>query len=148
MVLGRGGAGKSTFAVRLGAVTGLPVVELDTLFWRPDMSPTPPHEWVAVQRELAARPRWIADGDLGPHDVPEVRLAAADTVLVLDLPLPVCAWRALRRGREGPAFWRWVWAYRRTSLPPLRATIRAIAPGADVRVFRTSRAVARFLGSV
>jgi adenylate kinase family enzyme len=36
VVLGRGGAGKSTFAARLGMATGIPVVELDALFWRPD----------------------------------------------------------------------------------------------------------------
>ena len=34
VILGRGGAGKSTLAVRLGAATGLPVVELDKHFWR------------------------------------------------------------------------------------------------------------------
>jgi dephospho-CoA kinase len=39
VILGRGGAGKSTFAARLGAVTGIPVIELDTVFWRADLTP-------------------------------------------------------------------------------------------------------------
>ena len=38
VILGRGGAGKSTLARRLGEVTGLPVVELDTLFWQAGLS--------------------------------------------------------------------------------------------------------------
>jgi Isopentenyl transferase len=35
MIVGPGAAGKSTFAVRLAEITGLPVIELDQLFWRP-----------------------------------------------------------------------------------------------------------------
>lgn len=34
VILGRGGAGKSTLAARLGEITGLPVIELDKSFWR------------------------------------------------------------------------------------------------------------------
>jgi adenylate kinase family enzyme len=41
MVVGSGGAGKSTFAGALGAHTGLPVTHLDWHFWRPGWEPTP-----------------------------------------------------------------------------------------------------------
>jgi len=68
IILGRGAAGKSTAAVRLGRVTGLPIIELDRLFWRSDLSPTPRQEWVRMQQALAASERWIMDGDLGPYD--------------------------------------------------------------------------------
>jgi adenylate kinase family enzyme len=139
VILGRGGAGKSTFAARLGAVTGIPVIELDTVFWRADLTPTPPDAWAAWQRELVARPGWIADGDLGPHDVLDVCLAAADTVLLFDYALGRCAWRVLRRGWEGIDFWRWVWAYRRRWRPRVLERITAVAPDADVRVFRRPR---------
>jgi shikimate 5-dehydrogenase len=37
VVVGAGGAGKSVFAARLGEATGLPVVELDKIFWRPGL---------------------------------------------------------------------------------------------------------------
>jgi broad-specificity NMP kinase len=44
VILGRGGAGKSTFAKKLGATTGLPVVELDkhlskAFCWEPPSDP-------------------------------------------------------------------------------------------------------------
>jgi adenylate kinase family enzyme len=39
VILGRGGSGKSTLAVKLGEITGLPVVELDKLFWQPGLEP-------------------------------------------------------------------------------------------------------------
>ncbi|MCK9879102.1 adenylate kinase [Frankia sp. Ag45/Mut15] len=117
VILGRGGAGKSTLATELGRLTGLPVIELDKHFWQPGPVATPPEEWAAVQAVLAARDGWIMDGDLGPHDVLPVRLRAADTVIVLDFGFARCAWRAVRRSWERADFWRWVWNYRRTSLP-------------------------------
>ena len=51
LVIGCGGAGKSTFARELGARTGLPVVHLDRLYWKPGWVPTPPGEWELVVRE-------------------------------------------------------------------------------------------------
>jgi adenylate kinase family enzyme len=34
VILGRGASGKSTLARRLGNITGLPVIELDKIFWQ------------------------------------------------------------------------------------------------------------------
>src|ERR1035438_6532 len=78
VILGPGGSGKSTLAVRLKEITGLPVIELDKVFWRPGLEVTPRHLWVKIQEDLIERPEWIVDGDLGPHDAVEVRLRAAD----------------------------------------------------------------------
>ena len=38
IIVGPGAAGKSTLAVRLAEITGIPVIELDTLFWRPGLA--------------------------------------------------------------------------------------------------------------
>ncbi len=35
VILGRGASGKSTLARLLGEITGLPVIELDKVFWQP-----------------------------------------------------------------------------------------------------------------
>ena len=35
LVMGSSGSGKSTFAQRLSAITGLPIVSIDALFWKP-----------------------------------------------------------------------------------------------------------------
>ena len=71
VLLGRGGAGKSTFARRLSEITGIPAVELDKHFWSDVLEPLGPQEWSARQAALVAGERWILDGDLGPHDVLE-----------------------------------------------------------------------------
>ena len=76
VIVGRGASGKSTLAVQMSNITGLPVTELDKLFWQPSPSTTPRDRWVAKQHELVAGEGWILDGDLGPYDAPDVRLRA------------------------------------------------------------------------
>ena len=63
VILGRGAAGKSMVAARLGQVTGLSVIELDRHFWKPGPNATPPAEWAHAQSELLQREAWIMDGD-------------------------------------------------------------------------------------
>jgi hypothetical protein len=70
VILGRGAAGKSVLAPRLGDLTGLPVLGLDGYVWRPGQDPTPPAAWADLQRQLAGRPSWIMDGDLGRTTCP------------------------------------------------------------------------------
>jgi adenylate kinase family enzyme len=148
VVLGRGGAGKSALAASLGVLTGLPVIELDKHFWSSDLTPLPMDQWKALQRNLVGAERWILDGDLGPYDAPEVRLSAADAVIVLDFALWRCAWRAARRSRENLAFWRWLISYRRRSLPTVMTAMAVHARDAEIYLLRKPRDVRRFLALV
>src|SRR6202171_5118571 len=84
VIIGRGASGKSTLAARLGEITGLPVIELDKVFWRPGLVATPRDQWVVVQERFVAEEGWIMDGDLGPYDVVEARLRGGDTIILLD----------------------------------------------------------------
>lgn len=144
VLLGRGGSGKSTLARRLASITGIDVIELDSVFWQADLSPHP--DWAAAQRDLLAADRWIIDGDLGPYDSHLAdRLAAADTVVILDPPLTTCIRRVLGRGRERLDFWRWMLPWRRRSLPGLLAAIDRHAPDATLLRLRTDDEVAAFL---
>src|SRR6266496_6780171 len=100
VILGRAASGKSTLARALGAITKLPVIELDKLFWQPGLLPTPREAWSAVQERLARQEQWIMDGDLGAYDAVQVRLRRADTVILLDFSLFRCACQAIKRSRE------------------------------------------------
>jgi len=142
--MGPGASGKSTLALKLGEITGLPVVELDKVFWRPGLIETPRDEWAELQRKN----EWIMDGDLGPFDVFEVRLRAADTIIFLDFSLVRCAWRAIRRSRERLDFWLWLFRYHRESRPFLLEAIRNRAVEAMVHVLRDPEAVRRFVADV
>lgn len=146
VILGRGGAGKSALARRLGEITGLPVTELDRLFWQDGLNPSEPGRWAARQRELTERAAWIIDGDLGPYDTAlDDRLSAASTIVVLDFSFARCAWRTVRRGRERAGYWRWVWPYRRRYLPAVLRAITAHAQHADLHVLHNPAQVRRFI---
>jgi len=148
VILGRGASGKSTLAARLGEITGLPVIELDKAFWGPGLVATPRDQWVVFQERIVAEERWILDGDLGRYDVVEVRLGAADTIILLDFSLVRCAWRAIRRSREHADFWRWLLAYRWQSRPILMEAIASHAADADLHVLRNPAALREFVAEV
>ena len=145
VILGRGASGKSTLALRLGEITRLPVIELDKVFWGPGLVVTPRDQWMVLQERFVAEERWIMDGDLGPYDVVDVRLRAADTIILLDFSFVRCAWRTIRRSRERADFWRWLLAYRWQSRPILMEAIAEHAGNADVYVFRDPAALSRFV---
>ena len=95
MIIGSGGAGKSTLARQLGAALELPVIHLDTEYWRPGWVETPKDEWQRKVEALSLDDRWIIDGNYS--GTMHLRLAKAETVIFLDYPWPLCLWRVLRR---------------------------------------------------
>ncbi|MCK6459455.1 MAG: DNA topology modulation protein [Planctomycetes bacterium] len=160
LVVGSGGAGKSTFAARLGAATGLPVVHLDAAFWRPGWVEPAEGEWQRIVADLVARDAWIMDGNFG--GTLDVRLAACDTAIFLDRSRWLCLLRIFRRllryrGRSRPdmapgcaegfdlEFLRWVWNFPTKSRPQVVAKLAAAAATRRVVTLRSDREVDRFL---
>lgn len=148
VILGRGGSGKSVLAVDLGRATGLPVIELDDEFWNEQLEPMELDAWTCRQTVLAEPPRWIMEGDLGPHDDLEPRLGRADTIVMLDMPLWLCVWRAWRRGNEERGFWTWMLRWRREDRERLLRAVDDTAPDADVVVLRNRRSVRNWLATI
>ena len=63
LVIGSGGAGKSTFAKRLGTHLKIKVIHLDALYWKPGWVETPKAEWLKRVEELLKEGSWIMDGN-------------------------------------------------------------------------------------
>jgi adenylate kinase family enzyme len=88
------------------------------------------------------------DGDLGPYDVVDIRIREADTVIFLDFPLLICAWRAIRRSRERTDFWRWLLKYRSSFRPTLVQAFTGYAPTAKLYLLTSPKAVTRFIEGI
>ncbi len=159
MIIGCGGAGKSTLARALGEKTGLPVVHLDQIWWSPG-------NWIHLEREEFDRllmaeiekSCWILDGDYS-RTLP-VRLERCDTVIYLDFGRMTClrGWlgRVIKnrgctradmapgcRERFDPKFAAWIWCFNRNN----RRRYYEMLGKSDavVYIFKNRRQVKRFL---
>ena len=95
IIIGCGGAGKSTLARKLGEKTGLPVVHLDKLFWKPGWESVSREEFDRLHRQELAKERWILDGNFDRTMLE--RLARCDTVIYLDFPRIICMLGVMKR---------------------------------------------------
>lgn len=95
MIVGAPGSGKSTLARWLGAQTGLPVVHMDHLHWKSGWVPRPDAEKAPMVAAVEVRPAWIFEG--GHSTTYDNRVARADTVIWLDLPVGLRLWRVTKR---------------------------------------------------
>ncbi|MEM6566663.1 MAG: AAA family ATPase [Pseudomonadota bacterium] len=135
MIIGQPGSGKSTLAKRLGELTYLPVIHIDLIHWMPGWIERDRVEKTRMTLQVIAEPKWIFEG--GHSATWPQRLERADTLIWLDFPLNLRAWRVLKRtlrhyGRTRPdlpegcpehfswEFWGWIWRTRRTSRTAMR----------------------------
>jgi adenylate kinase family enzyme len=162
LVIGSGGAGKSTVARRLGGLLGLPVVHLDQLYWKVGWIETEKTEWAEMVRQTIARDAWIVDGNYS--GTLAERLEACDTVVFLDVPRVVCLWRVLLRtvrhyGRTRPdmpdgcperldvSFLTWIWNYPTRSRRKVLSLLSTCRDSKNVVHLRTRRDVELFLSA-
>lgn len=88
LIIGGNGSGKTTFAKALAEKTGLPLVHLDSLYWKDN--------WESVGREVfdarleqeLIKPEWILDGNM--NRTLSHRLKYCDTVFYLDFSSLSC----------------------------------------------------------
>jgi adenylate kinase family enzyme len=163
VVIGPLGAGKSTLALKLGSLLGISVHHLDWLYWGDTWTPTPPAEWQALLDRIVAGESWIIDGNF-TSSLPQ-RLAAADTVIYLDVPPLTSTIRAIRRrilhrwrrapgmpGGSRPMFdaqlFRWIWRFPSRDRPSLLAQLGRPSISDKTVILRSSREVRRFVRSV
>jgi adenylate kinase family enzyme len=166
LVIGSGGAGKSTFARRLGELLRIEVIHLDRLYWSAGWVETPKPEWAERVAELVRREAWIMDGNYS--GTLDLRLKACDAIVFLDMPRLLCLWRVLKRSmiyrrRSRPdmgagcqekldldfvKFLLWIWNYPKRTKPKIVARMREHAGDKEVVWLRSPAEAERYLARV
>ncbi|WP_273725479.1 DNA topology modulation protein FlaR [Brucella gallinifaecis] len=95
MIIGGAGSGKSTLARSLGAITALPVVHIDTIYWLPNWTMRSRDEIGLLSNEIADRDEWIFEGN--HSETMAYRASRAEMVIFLDISTPRRLWRILLR---------------------------------------------------
>lgn len=159
LIIGCGGAGKSTLARQLGDLLDIPVIHLDKLFWHPGWVESSKEEIDAKIHEEMAKPRWIMDGNFN-RTLPE-RIKHCDTIIYLDFSRLACLMGVLKRivttygtvrpdmGEGCPEridleFLKWVWNYNQNKREKNYRLLNE-AEGVQTIVLKNRRMVRRFL---
>lgn len=87
-VFGNAGAGKSTLSRKLAEITGLPLYVLDKIKYKPGGEEVDYRDYRQTHDRLIESEEWIVDG-YGCLETLWSRLQAADTLIYIDLPLPI-----------------------------------------------------------
>ncbi|HKQ99359.1 MAG TPA: DNA topology modulation protein [Pyrinomonadaceae bacterium] len=160
LIIGPGGAGKSTLAHKLGRLLNIEVLHLDRFYWQPGWVEMPKPDWLKKVEELSRRDAWIMDGNYS--GTLELRVRACDTVIFMDMPRALCLWRVLKRSRmyrkksrpdvgEGCpeklplSFLLWIWNYSRRTRPKVVRLLEANRGEKKIVWLRSQRDVERFL---
>ncbi|MFG3643564.1 topology modulation protein [Micromonospora sp. NPDC047762] len=160
-IIGCGGSGKSTVARQLARVLDVPLTHLDATYYDQHWKPLQQDEFAAQQEKIVAGERWIIEGNYA-GTLP-IRLAAADTVIFLDLPATTCLWGiAQRRWRYRGGqhhqdgvydritwnFVRYVLSYRRTMRPRVQNLLREHGPHVRLITLTSRRQAAHLIKRV
>ena len=162
MIIGCGGSGKSTLARQLGEKTGLPVVHLDKLFWRPGWVNLTREEFDVVHNAAIEEKKWILDGNF--DRTMEQRIRCCDTVVYLDFSRIACLCGVMKRilttyGKVRPdmgdgcperfdlAFLQWVWNFNKNKR---EKNYRLLEQYGDKRIYilKNRKQVKEFLESL
>lgn len=163
LVLGCAGSGKSTFSSRLGHITGLSVIHLDSFYWKPGWIAASEEEWDRTVDELLSHDSYIMDGNYSR--TLNKRLVDADVVIFFDFPRLLCIYRAIKRRiinhgrtREDMArgckekldleFLRWIWNFRTRSRGRILESLEQVQGQKQVIIFRTTGEVEKYLTEI
>ena len=159
IIIGCGGAGKSTLARQLGEKLNLPVVHLDKLFWRPGWEHISREEFDRLHREALVKGKWIIDGNYDRTMAERVKYC--DTIIYLDFSRAACLLGVAKRilttyGTVRPdmgdgcperfdrEFLKWIWNFNKNNREKTCCLLNE-AEGKETIVLKNRRAVRLFL---
>lgn len=107
VVIGNTCAGKTTFGEQLARKLSVPLIDLDALYWNADWKPRHLDDFRSLVGEATKPVGWVLAGNYSKQW--DISWARADTVVWLDVALPVIVGRIVsrsyRRWRSNEVLW-------------------------------------------
>jgi adenylate kinase family enzyme len=161
MIIGNGGAGKSTLARALAEKLKLPLYHLDKIYWLPG--------WKEIEMEvmnesvlkIASEEEWIIDGNY--RRTLAQRAEKADTIIYLNFSTIVCLYGIIKRRYSGNArtditegcpekidmkFLNWVMFYKIRTGARVRELLSSMPPEKRVIELKSRTEVREFLNNL
>jgi adenylate kinase family enzyme len=162
-IVGCGGSGKSTFARKLGELTGLPVLYLDVYFWKAGWVQRNREEWESIVHDLVKKDRWIMDGNF--EKTQDIRFENADTIIFLDIPLYKCLINVLKRliiyrnnkrldmadGCKESfdfSFYKWIWRFKKTDGKKTMVRLKQLNGQKEIVILRNNKEIDKYLDKI
>lgn len=163
VIIGSGGAGKSTLARQLGEILNIEVLHLDKLYWQAGWVEPSAEEWEKRVAKLLKTDSWVMDGNFG--GTMEMRLKACDTGIFMDFHPTICLYRVLKRrliyrntNRPDMAegcnekidldFLGWVWNYRKIKKPKVEEILQKFEQEKTIIRLKSPAEVEKFLAKL
>jgi adenylate kinase family enzyme len=165
LIIGCGGAGKSTFAKELSAEIGIKIIHLDCHFWLPGWEMRARDEWDKMIDEFLDKDEWIMDGNY--LRTMDKRIDRADTIIFFDFPRWRCLYNAFARMLKGKFlktkrsditegcderfdfdFYKWIWNFNMNHRKEIYSKLEKVRTTKSVQVVRNYKDKKIFLGSL
>ena len=164
-VFGNAGGGKSTLSKRLAEITGLPLYVLDKIKYQAGGAEVPQEDYERAHQKILLADQWLIDG-FGCMETLWLRLDQADSLVFVDLPLPLHFWWVTKRLLTGrfkpPEGWpekspilkssltsyRALWLCHNYLTPRYRAYIEQAQSTKRVYHLRSTEQISHFLASI
>lgn len=140
IVIGCGGAGKSTFSRKISKKLNIPVYHLDKIFWNKGWIETQQEKFDSDVKEILTKDKWIVDGNY--LRTLDMRSEKADTIIFINMPTYLCLYRIIKRrlmyiGKSRPDmaegcpegidfdFFKWVLTYNKKIRPNILSKLES-----------------------
>lgn len=160
MIIGSGGAGKSTLARELGEKLNIEVLHLDNLLWEPNWKQVPKDKQKIIQENIVQNDQWIIDGNYG--GTMDIRFQSADTIIFMDISRVICIYRAIKRmfqyrnkarpdmvegnqERFDLNFYKWIWNYPKDKKPEIIDKLNEMRNEKNIIILKSPKEVQSFI---
>lgn len=162
ILIGCGGAGKSTLSRKISEKLELPLYHLDRIFWNKGWVETPKDQFDEDVKELINKDKWIIDGNY--RRTLDMRVEKADTVIFINMPTYICIYRVIKRrliyrNKSRPdiaegcvegidfEFFLWILTYNRKIRPSVFKTLSK-CKNKNIIILNSKKEVNKFMESI